>query len=75
MLLNYFSLIPYEFYYLKNESKAAEVGQSCHYCIVYNKYESVSPTEMGNKCLCFFRLSEIGMAEMKSFPSFHALVY
>lgn len=39
MLLNYFSLIPYEFYCLKNESRAAEVGQSCHHHVVCNKYE------------------------------------
>lgn len=49
MLLDYFSLIPYEFYCLKMESRAVEVGQSHHYCVVPNKYESVLPTEMGNR--------------------------
>lgn len=37
MLLNYFSLIPYEFYCLKNESRAAEVEQSQHYRGVHHK--------------------------------------
>lgn len=49
MLLDYFSLIPYEFYCLKTESRAVEVKQSYHYCVVPNKYESVFPTEMGNR--------------------------
>ena len=75
MLLNYFSLIPYEFYCLRNESRAAEVGQSCHHRVVCNKYEPVSPTEMGYKCLCIFSLSTTTMAEMKAFPYFSASVF
>lgn len=53
MLLNYFSLTPYEFYCLKIESRAAEVGPSYHYYVVPNNVKLFPPQKWETNACAF----------------------